>query len=101
MLASAAAAPSAARFVKPGLRSSVIPPARSGKAARAATAAAAWIASPRVRLLSECKKCGLFGQMQRSDGAAPLLMERRYPGGSPGMLRKGGVRTGTKFQVNL
>lgn len=80
-------APSAAWFIKLGLCSSVLLPAHSGKAAHAATAAAAWIASPRVRPLSEHEKCGLFGQTQRSSGAAPLLMERPCPGMSPGMLR--------------
>lgn len=68
MPASASAAPSVARFVKPGLCSSGLPPACSGKAARAATVAEAWIASPGVRLLSEREKCGLLGQNPKEQG---------------------------------
>lgn len=68
MPASASAAPRAARFVKPGLCSSGLPPACSGKAACAATVAEAWIASPGVRLLSEREKCGLLGQNPKEQG---------------------------------
>lgn len=88
MLGSTAAAPAVAWCFKLGICSSILPPARSGKAAHAGRVAAAWIAFPGVRLLSEREKCGLLGRTQRSSRAAPLLMKRPSPGGSPGMLRK-------------
>lgn len=47
------------------------------------------------------RNVGFWGRIQRSRGAAPLLVEKPRSSGSPGMLREGAVRTGNKFQVNL